>query len=74
MNLGTEIFRPPARSVPVVGITSRAAPEPSSASSPDTRRTSVLSNPVSTSESRGTPSHSIVTRMLRGFEGETSTR
>src|SRR5882762_3498771 len=74
MYLGTEIFRPSARSVPVVGRTDRAAPDPSAACISEILRLSVLSIPVSRSESGGTPSHSAVTRTLLGFEGEIATR
>src|SRR6476661_2121822 len=74
MYLGTEIFRPPARRVPVVGRTARAVPDSSTASSSEILKTPALSNPPSTSESRGTPSHSAVTRTLLGFEGEIATR
>jgi len=74
MYLGAEIFRPSARRVPVAGLTDREAPDPSTARISEVLRTSVLSNPLRTSESRGTPSQSAVTRTLPGFAGEIATR
>src|SRR5437899_2158510 len=75
MYLGTEIFLlTPAKRVPVSARTDRVAPDPSCAVSSEILRTSVLSNPVSTRESRGTPPQSAVTRTLPGLEGEIATR
>jgi len=73
MTLGTVILRPSATRVPVDGSTGRAVPDPSSAESSEIFTTSVLSNPPRTNESRGTPSHSAVTRTLLEFEGEMAT-
>ncbi len=46
----------------------------STASGSEIRSTSVVSNPPSTSESRGTPIHSDVTRTLPGLGEEIVTR